>query len=186
MMQQAHYSLEKIKEFLEHIHDFETVREVYEQFSDTKSDVILERQAVGNELVNPSEVAQNPDYSEEKFWGKISEFALSAGVKVVYSSLILYTSLASPDIPKMQKTIIIGALAYFIVPLDAIPDFTPAFGFSDDFGAIAGAITLVKLYMKTEVIEKARELFVRNVQSRFVKHRNFETELREIEEYIRK
>ncbi len=186
MMQQAHYSLEKIKDFLEHIHDYDTVREAYDRFAHSDSDFLSENRVTVASRVDEMDLHENPDYSEEKFWGKIKEFALSAGVKVVYSSLVLFCSIRNPDIPKTQKTIIIGALAYFIIPLDAVPDFTPAFGFSDDFGAIAGAITLVKMHINQGVIEKAREIFVRNVQSWFSRNRNFESELNEIDEYIRK
>lgn len=39
-----------------------------------------------------------------------------------------------------RKSIVVAALLYFITPIDAIPDFTPFFGFLDDIGVIAWTI----------------------------------------------
>ena len=39
-----------------------------------------------------------------------------------------------------RKSVVIAALIYFITPIDAIPDFTPFFGYLDDIGVIAWTI----------------------------------------------
>ena len=43
---------------------------------------------------------------------------------------------AEPDVPKRVKIIVIGALAYFIAPIDVIPDFIAGIGYTDDLGAL--------------------------------------------------
>lgn len=53
------------------------------------------------------------------------------------------------------------ALAYFITPLDAIPDLTPLVGFSDDLGALAAALTMVSLYVNAEVKQEADQTLKR-------------------------
>lgn len=40
--------------------------------------------------------------------------------------------------------ILVGALVYFLMPIDAIPDFIPGIGFLDDAGVIAMALAAVK------------------------------------------
>ena len=45
-----------------------------------------------------------------------------------------------PATPMRAKTILIGALAYFILPLDFLPDFAPLIGFSDDAAVLALAL----------------------------------------------
>jgi len=41
------------------------------------------------------------------------------------------------------KATLIGAIAYFILPIDAIPDVLPVIGFTDDAAVLATAIKLV-------------------------------------------
>jgi uncharacterized membrane protein YkvA (DUF1232 family) len=72
------------------------------------------------------------------------------------SALTLYYTLQDKDTPKWAKTIIIGALGYFILPMDAIPDFIPVAGLTDDFGALAAALGMVAMHVKPGHKEKAR------------------------------
>lgn len=95
-------------------------------------------------------------YSESSFFDKVKESAKIAGVKVIYMGLILYYTLENPETPAWAKTVIIGALAYFIAPIDAIPDLVPITGFTDDLGALAMAIGTVSMYIDSEVKHKAR------------------------------
>lgn len=49
----------------------------------------------------------------------------------------LYRFMTDPQAAWYDKGLVIGALTYFIVPLDAIPDIAPFVGFLDDLGVIA-------------------------------------------------
>jgi uncharacterized membrane protein YkvA (DUF1232 family) len=60
-----------------------------------------------------------------------------------------------PTTPKRVRAILLGALAYFILPFDAIPDFLALVGFSDDIAVLAAAIAAVRGHMKPEHYEKA-------------------------------
>jgi len=71
-------------------------------------------------------------YSDESFWDKVQEFALSAGIKVIYAGLLLFYALKEPDTPAWAKGVIFTALGYFVSPFDAIPDFVPVAGYADD------------------------------------------------------
>lgn len=91
------------------------------------------------------------NYSESGFWNKVKKVALKAGAKVIYVALILYYELADPNVSPKEKAIIIGALGYFILPLDLIPDAIPVLGFSDDLAALVAAYGYVKGHLTPEV-----------------------------------
>jgi uncharacterized membrane protein YkvA (DUF1232 family) len=96
------------------------------------------------------------EYSDDGFWSKIGKVAKAAGIEVIERALQLYYTAQSPDTPMWAKRVIIGALGYFVLPTDAIPDFIPAAGYADDLGALVMALASVTLYITPEIKEKAR------------------------------
>ena len=96
-------------------------------------------------------------YSEPKLFDKIKKFAKKAGIKVIYLALLLFYTLQQPETPRKAKSVIIGALGYFIFPMDLIPDFIPIAGFSDDLTALAGALVMVAMHVNEDTKRKARE-----------------------------
>ncbi len=62
-----------------------------------------------------------------------------------------------PQTPAKTKGILLAALAYFVMPADAIPDFIAVVGFSDDLAVLAAAIGAVRSQMKPEHYEQARK-----------------------------
>ncbi len=95
------------------------------------------------------------DYSEAGFWQKLIGFATNAGREVVEIALKLFYALQSPQTPVWAKTVIYGALGYFINVFDAIPDLTPVVGYGDDFGVLVAALATVATYITPEVEDKA-------------------------------
>ena len=63
-----------------------------------------------------------PGYSGPRLQHKLARHALAAGREVVEKVLWLYYASRRPDVPRWAKLTIYAALAYFILPLDAIPD----------------------------------------------------------------
>ena len=96
-------------------------------------------------------------YSDENFWKKLAAFAIRAGKEVVEKALVLYYCFQDDDTPKRAKAIIIGALGYFISPIDAIPDMVPVVGFSDDLGVIALAFSQILIHIKDSHTKMAEE-----------------------------
>ena len=91
------------------------------------------------------------DYSEGGFWSKLAKFALAAGRDLVDLALQLYYTLQCQDTPAWAKGVIIGALGYFISPIDAVPDFIPVIGYADDLGVLVAAVGTVATYITPEI-----------------------------------
>jgi len=95
------------------------------------------------------------EYSDQGFWGKVIAFARTAGREVVEKALWLYFAAQNPATPAWARSVIYGALGYFIIPLDAIADITPLVGYADDLGVLTAAVVTVALFINQEVKEKA-------------------------------
>ena len=96
-------------------------------------------------------------YSEQGFWAKLRGYALAAGAAAVEKALALYYCANDPETPARAKAIIYGALGYFILPLDVIPDALPVIGYSDDIGLLAAALVAVATHVKAAHADRAKE-----------------------------
>ena len=95
-------------------------------------------------------------YSEKKLLSKLSRVARWAGQKVIYAVLLLYYVLQSPDVSAADKGKIYGALGYFILPTDLLPDFIPVAGYADDLAALILAVHAIASNITPEVKAKAK------------------------------
>lgn len=59
--------------------------------------------------------------------------------------------------PLKAKALIFGALGYFILPTDAIPDFVLALGFTDDIAVLTAALGAVRAHVKPAHRQAARQ-----------------------------
>lgn len=100
-----------------------------------------------------------PQYSDESFWEKLKKYAIVAGREVVETALKLYYCMQDADTPRWAKTVIGGALLYFVMPLDSVPDLLPG-GYVDDLGALSGAVLTVATHIKDEHVAKAKAKMV--------------------------
>lgn len=102
-------------------------------------------------------------YDENDFWEKLRRFARKAGIKVSYAALLLFYVLKSPMTTSKDRAKIIGALGYFILPIDLIPDFIPVAGYTDDLAALVwGVYCVIKSItpeVKAQAAEKLHEWF---------------------------
>jgi len=95
-------------------------------------------------------------YSEDKLWDKLIKFGKKAGSNVVYTVLLLYFTLQKPDVPMKAKAVIVGALGYFILPFDLIPDVAAGIGYVDDLAVLGAALLQIALYIDSDVKMKAK------------------------------
>ncbi len=94
-------------------------------------------------------------YDEKKFGSKLPKVARKAGSKLVYAVLLLYYVLQSPGVSKADKSKIYGALGYFLLPLDILPDFIPLAGYTDDLTAVIWAVHVVWKNITPEIKARA-------------------------------
>jgi uncharacterized membrane protein YkvA (DUF1232 family) len=99
-------------------------------------------------------------FDEGGFWNKVKNFAVTAGREVIEKALWLYFAAQAPETPVWAKTTIYGALAYFVMPLDAIPDVLPVVGYTDDLGTLAAAVGTVSMYITADVKAQAQQKLV--------------------------
>lgn len=96
-------------------------------------------------------------YNEDKLWQKLRKFARKWGEKLLYPALMLYCLIKSPDVSLRDKALIAGALGYLILPIDAIPDFIPLMGITDDLAAIFMVLKTLDKDLTPEIKRQARE-----------------------------
>ncbi|NEP11435.1 MAG: DUF1232 domain-containing protein [Symploca sp. SIO2C1] len=146
------------------------VRELHErELSDKEATNVLkeavaklETAGIPFSAIDPKKITVNLNstqnsYSKESFWEKVKNFASAAGKEIIEKALLLYYAAQNPNTPTWAKTTIYAALAYFISPIDGIPDVLPVVGFTDDFTALIAAIAVVTMYITPEVKEQAKQ-----------------------------
>lgn len=101
------------------------------------------------------------EFSESGFWEKVKNYAKSAGEGVLEPALKMYYAASDSDTPAWAKTVMIGALGYFISPVDAIPDVVPIIGYTDDLGVLAAAFAATAANIKDVHVAKAKETLAR-------------------------
>jgi uncharacterized membrane protein YkvA (DUF1232 family) len=67
--------------------------------------------------------------------------------------------------PLKVKGTLIAALAYFILPLDVIPDVILGLGFTDDLAVLVTAMTLIKSHITQDHRDRARDAVARMRQN---------------------
>ncbi len=93
---------------------------------------------IGVDYETEEKVNEATDEVEGKLWVKLEK----VGKKISFAKdlMALYHYLIDNTVSWHRKTIVAGALIYFIVPFDAIPDLAPLFGYMDDLGVIAATL----------------------------------------------
>lgn len=95
-------------------------------------------------------------YSTGKLWDKIRRFGKKAGAKVVYCVLQLYYALKDQRLSLRDKAVILGALGYFILPFDIVPDIFFG-GYVEDYAALLFALNHLRSKIDESTRRKARE-----------------------------
>lgn len=80
-----------------------------------------------------------------------------AGVQVAYGALLLLYAYKRPETSGWAKRIVLGTIAYVLAPIDAIPDLSPLFGFTDDVGVLLFGIVNIAGYINEEVKVAAKK-----------------------------
>jgi uncharacterized membrane protein YkvA (DUF1232 family) len=94
-----------------------------------------------------------------EFWPKFRRFA--ARLPFAEDLVAAYFCAFDRNTPRNVQVALIGALAYFVLPFDFIPDMLPLNGFADDAAVLATAIRLVSTHIGPQHREAARRVIAR-------------------------
>lgn len=95
-------------------------------------------------------------FNANDFLNKILKYAKKIGIELTRKALQLYFVLLKPEVPADEKLLIMGALAYFVITLDIVPDFLLG-GFLDDGIGLGYVISKVAQYIDDDVNSKVDE-----------------------------
>ena len=95
------------------------------------------------------------------FWAKATRVA--AKLPFAEDLLAAYYCAFDHATPLQVKAALLGALAYFMLPFDAIPDFLPFLGYTDDAAVLLTALRLVAGHIRPEHREAAQAALARGL-----------------------
>ncbi|HEX4553056.1 MAG TPA: YkvA family protein [Xanthobacteraceae bacterium] len=105
--------------------------------------------------------AREKAYVRRGFWAKARRVA--AGLPFAEDLLAAYFCAFDRETPRHVQAALIGALAYFVLPFDVIPDMMPLLGFTDDAAVLATALKLVSTHIRPEHRAAARQAIARGL-----------------------
>ncbi len=88
------------------------------------------------------------------FWPKMAKFL--ARIPFAEEALAAWYCAADEATPARVKGMLLAALAYFVVPVDIIPDMVPGLGFTDDLTVLLTTIGMIRSHMRPEHRRRAR------------------------------
>jgi uncharacterized membrane protein YkvA (DUF1232 family) len=102
------------------------------------------------EVLTPDEVQVR-----RGFWDKVR--ATLGRVGFLEEAVAAFYCAIDPRTPKWVKATLLGALAYFVLPFDAVPDFLVTLGYTDDLAVLLGAMRAVGGHVTEDHRVRARE-----------------------------
>jgi uncharacterized membrane protein YkvA (DUF1232 family) len=103
----------------------------------------------------PATVRLNERLVARGFWPKIRRAA--AHVPFAGEALAAWFAVQDDETPTAAKGMMLAALAYFVLPTDAIPDFIAGLGYTDDAAVLMAVLGLVGRHIKPRHREAARQ-----------------------------
>lgn len=108
------------------------------------------RKVLYGEILNPEPAASKARRDENRvrdgFWRKVNMVA--ARIPIIEEIVAGYFCAIDPSTPSRARYILFGALAYFVLPLDWVPDFLLGLGFTDDIAVLTAAFTAIRMNLK--------------------------------------
>ena len=105
--------------------------------------------------VNALKLADDEGIVEEGIWRKVRETL--GKIPFTEDAVAAYYCAVDRTTPLWVKAILMGALAYFIMPADVIPDFIAGLGYTDDAAVLIAAIKAIRVHLRPEHRDKARK-----------------------------
>lgn len=107
-------------------------------------------------------LAQDRESVRRRFWIKLKKVA--AKLPFTEDLLAAYYCAFDKETPRHVQAALLGAIAYFILPFDFIPDMMPVLGFTDDAAVLATAIRMVAAHINEDHRNAARAALKRGIE----------------------
>jgi len=104
-------------------------------------------------------LADDEQTLKRRFWRKLR--VLAARLPFAEDLIAAHYCAFDHQTPVHVKAALIGAIAYFVLPADVIPDVLPIVGYTDDAAMLAAAIRLVAQHITPDHREAARQTLAR-------------------------
>lgn len=106
------------------------------------------------EIAAMRNAARDEDSIFTAFWQKVRD----VGRRIPFAEDMVAAAICATDpaTPQRVKLLIVGALAYFVMPIDGIPDLLPFMGFTDDAAVIAATIAAIRAHLTDEHRDRAK------------------------------
>ena len=128
-----------------------TFNDIAMTITDTPSNIALSE-------AEAAKLARDETVVDSGFWPKVR--ATLGTVPFTEDVVAAFYCATDRDTPAYVRAIIYGALAYFIVPTDLIPDFFAGLGFTDDATVLTAAFAAVRKHLTPEHRSRARTFLV--------------------------
>jgi uncharacterized membrane protein YkvA (DUF1232 family) len=112
-------------------------------------------------------LAEDRESVRRRFWRKLKRGA--SHLPFAEDLLAAYYCAFDRQTPRHVQASLLGAIAYFILPFDFIPDMLPVLGFTDDAAVLATAIRMVAGHITQEHRDAARAAVKRGIDTADVK-----------------
>src|SRR3954468_24142534 len=99
-------------------------------------------------------LAQDRESVRRRFWTKFKKVV--AKLPFAEELLAAYYCTFDRETPRHVQIALMGAIAYFILPFDFVPDMMPVLGFTDDAAVLATAIRTVAAHITPDHRDAAR------------------------------
>ena len=106
-------------------------------------------------------LAKDRESVRRRFWIKLKRVA--AKLPFAEELLAAYYCAFDRQTPRHVQATLLGALAYFILPFDFIPDMLPILGFTDDAAILATALRIVSSHITREHRDAAKAALERGL-----------------------
>ena len=109
------------------------------------------------------QLAKDRESLRRRFWIKLKR--VIAGLPFAEDLLAAYYCAFDKQTPRHVQVALLGAIAYFILPFDFMPDMLPLLGFTDDAAVLATAIRMVAGHITQEHRDAARAALKRGIDA---------------------
>jgi uncharacterized membrane protein YkvA (DUF1232 family) len=106
-------------------------------------------------------LAQDHESVRKRFWIKLKRLAVR--LPFAEDLLAAYYCAFDRQTPRHVQAALLGAIAYFVLPFDFVPDMLPVLGFTDDAAILATALRMVASHIRPEHHEAARAAMARGL-----------------------